>query len=307
MPIKLTNDQFLELVEKRNTILPPITPLEPYNGRHTKIMFECGKGHKYFTTPNNALRSDGCLICSGKGVKSHQQFLHELEVLNDTRTNKVFVVSGTYTDAFTKIKFTCEKGHEWETTPSNIINNKHTCRVCSGKARKTHEQFLLELSVKRPDITIQDGQTYTSAQAKITFVCDKRHEWQARPIDILQGYGCPHCVKKGYSSKCIKWLNSIMEQAGVHIQHAENGGEVLIPGTPFYADGMCAETNTVYEFYGDVYHGNPMLFSDNDRCHPYNKQVTAKTLYEQTMARESTIRRLGYKVITMWEHEYNNT
>lgn len=306
MPAKLTNNQFLELIEQRNSLLPPITPLEPYQGRHTKILFSCSNNHTYYTSPNNALKSSGCLLCSGKGVKSHHQFMDELENLNNSRANKVFVKSGTYIDAFTKMCFVCERGHTWETTPNNIINSKHTCRMCSGKAKKSHDQFLQELSLKRPDISVQPGQTYTSAHTKITFVCNKNHVWQTRPIDVLQGYGCPHCIKKGYSSKCIKWLNSIMEQSGVHIQHAENGGEALIPGTPFYADGYCKETNTVYEFYGDVYHGNPTLFKDSDKCHPYNKQVTAKTLYLQTMAREATIKQLGYNIVSMWEHEYNN-
>lgn len=306
MPAKISNDQFLHLVEARNATLPPIKPLELYKGRHTKILFQCHAGHQYLTTPNNALRSSGCLVCSGKGAKTHKQFVDELAALNEIRDRKVYVDDGsTYTDAFTQMTFVCDLGHKWVTTPSNIINSKHTCRTCAGKVKKSHSQFVQEMKTARPDVSIKEGQTYITAHTKMSFVCEKQHVWEARPVDLLLGGGCPHCVKKGYSRKCVNWLKSIEAQTGCRIQHAEQGGEFLIPDTPFYADGWCRETNTVYEFYGDVYHGNPTLFSEGDRCHPYNKQITAGTLYRRTLEREQQIRDLGYNVVSIWESEYD--
>lgn len=88
----------------------------------------------------------------------------------------------------------------------------------------------------------------------------------------------------------------------LYIQHAENGGEYRIPGTRYFVDGFCEETNTIYEFYGDVYHGNP-LFNPNAKCHPYNKGITAKTLFQRTMEREQKIRELGYNIIVKWEND----
>ena len=304
MPAKLTDAQFIMLLNERNKTKPTLIALEPYQGRHTKIAFQCANGHQYTTTPGNALRSNGCLVCSGKGAKTHSQFEDELNKLNSSRSAKVFPCAGSiYKTAFDNIRVMCDAGHVWEATPSNIINSKHTCRKCSGKSKKTQDGFLAELQEKRPGVTMVG--VYTTAHTKTPFMCNVGHMWDCRPIDVLLGSGCPHCLKKGYSQKCISWLNTIAQQENIVIQHAENGGEYKIPGTQFYADGFCKNTNTVYEFYGDVYHGNPTIFSSDEKCHPYNKQQTAKTLYSKTMQREATIKDLGYNVISIWEADYN--
>lgn len=108
----------------------------------------------------------------------------------------------------------------------------------------------------------------------------------------------------GFSCMSIKWLNDIMLTDSVDIQHALNGGEYKIPGTRYTADGYCVETNTIYEFHGDVFHGNPILFESTEYCHPFNKGITAGELYERTMLKEQTIRELGYNLITIWETDW---
>ncbi len=116
-------------------------------------------------------------------------------------------------------------------------------------------------------------------------------------IEIISRYG--------FSLICIHWLDSIREQEGINIQHALNGGEYQIPGTKFSADGYCHETNTIYEFHGDIFHGNPMVFNSDEKCHPWS-ELTAGELYQKTIEREAEIRSMGYKLIVMWESEYNN-
>lgn len=108
----------------------------------------------------------------------------------------------------------------------------------------------------------------------------------------------------GFSIKSIQWLESIMEKEGIFIQHAMNGGEYRIPGTRYRVDGYCQETNTVYEFHGDIFHGNPDLFEGGEKCHAFN-DFTAKELYERTKERENKIRELGYNLITIWENDFN--
>lgn len=107
-----------------------------------------------------------------------------------------------------------------------------------------------------------------------------------------------------YSYMCITWLDEIAQRDNIHIQHALNGGEYKIPGTNFRADGYCAETNTVYEFHGDVFHGNPAVFKSDEQCHPFN-EITAGELYQNTILRENTIKQLGYSLVVMWESDYN--
>ena len=70
-------------------------------------------------------------------------------------------------------------------------------------------------------------------------------------------------------------------------------------------DGYCKETNTVYEFHGDVYHGNPELYSDEQNCHPFDKTVTAGELYRKTKEREAAITSLGFNLVVIWENEWD--
>jgi len=71
----------------------------------------------------------------------------------------------------------------------------------------------------------------------------------------------------------------------------------------YIVDGYDPLTNTVYEFLGDYWHGNPKIF-DNDK---YNKSCnkTFGELYEQTLNRLEDIKSLGYNIITIWESEYD--
>ena len=48
---------------------------------------------------------------------------------------------------------------------------------------------------------------------------------------------------------------------------AENAGEYRKPGTRYFADGFCSETNTIYEYAGSFYHSDPRLF-DHSVEHP---------------------------------------
>lgn len=109
----------------------------------------------------------------------------------------------------------------------------------------------------------------------------------------------------GYSMKCIQWLESIMKQEQIFIQHIINGGEYKIPGTRFRVDGYCEATNTIYEFHGDCFHGNPDLFEEHETPNFYNNNLTAKELYNKTKERENKIKELGYNLVTIWENDFN--
>jgi len=110
-----------------------------------------------------------------------------------------------------------------------------------------------------------------------------------------------------YSAKSIRWLKWIESNEDVQIRHAEKGGEMRIPLSDGYiqVDGYCSENNTIYEFHGDVYHGNLELFSENDFCHPFDKSVTALELYQKTIDREAVIRSIGFNLVTIWEKDWD--
>lgn len=82
------------------------------------------------------------------------------------------------------------------------------------------------------------------------------------------------------------------------------GKEYRVPyndGKWFWIDAYDEETNTVYEFHGDYYHGNPNIFNAED----LNKKVkkTFGELHKATMQKKAILEDLGYNYICVWESE----
>jgi hypothetical protein len=94
-----------------------------------------------------------------------------------------------------------------------------------------------------------------------------------------------------YSKIAIMWLLHMEQTDGVAIKHARNGREYRRPELPhFNVDGYCAETNTVYKFFGFYFHGCT--------CQSFRDVITTNgdtvaAIYERTMARLEQITRAG--------------
>lgn len=67
----------------------------------------------------------------------------------------------------------------------------------------------------------------------------------------------------------------------------------------YRVDGFIPETNTIYEFYGDYWHGNIKRYNPN-KINKYTG-LTMQELYDKTIAREKELRDMGYNLITEWE------
>lgn len=111
--------------------------------------------------------------------------------------------------------------------------------------------------------------------------------------------------KAGYSQMALDWLRSIEASEGISIQHAESGGELRVRHSKghYLVDGYCKATNTVYEFHGDIWHGNPLCFDPEDCPHPFRPEITARQLHEATLAKEDFLRQ-HFNVVTIWESDW---
>lgn len=67
-------------------------------------------------------------------------------------------------------------------------------------------------------------------------------------------------------------------------------------------DGYCASTNTIIEFLGDYFHGNP-LTKNEEEINVFNKK-SMKQLYIETFERFDEIVKHGFKIIYIWESDY---
>jgi hypothetical protein len=82
----------------------------------------------------------------------------------------------------------------------------------------------------------------------------------------------------------------------INIKHVENFEEYKISDSKFKADSYCEETNTIYKFHGDYWHGNPKIYDQNDTTY-FGKKFGE--LYQKTIDREKLIKVKGYNLVVM--------
>lgn len=60
----------------------------------------------------------------------------------------------------------------------------------------------------------------------------------------------------------------------------------------------------IIEFQGDIYHGNPELFTETDRPHPFYKDKTSKDLWEFDEKKKNIAINNGFSIFYVWENAY---
>lgn len=62
--------------------------------------------------------------------------------------------------------------------------------------------------------------------------------------------------------------------------------------------------NKIIEFNGDLFHANPKLYEDYDNPNPYNKNLTAKQIWNIDNIKMQLAKNKGYEILVIWESEY---
>ena len=289
------------------------------------IRLRCTKdGYEWDTTIHNLINSRrGCSRCSGQEEWTYLRLVTTLALIcfPDGTPRFILLTSEKYfyknfEGVKTRIRLRCTlDGYEWETSINNLINGGTGCARCSG-----HEEWTyLRLQVAISELRYPDGSPVCTLEmseadflkaykkdgvnTKIPVRCavNRDHTWSPRLTSLIySGSRCPHCKATGYSKSEIEWLEFVMADERIYIQHAKNGGQVNICGR--FVDGMCYETNSVFQFHGDYWHGNPDIH-DPDFVNQVNYKRMGD-LYEETLIKDQELRDEGYNVVIMWESEW---
>lgn len=272
---------------------------------HTKLKIKCKIHGVFFQAPHNHLKGQGCPVCGGSQQKTTQQFIKEA---NNQHNNRYNYSLTTYKNTHAPVIIICNTHGRFEQIASDHLNGCG-CPKCSQKHQYTTDEFIEKAKIIHNSKYNYLKTKYINWNTKTIIICPDHGEFNQTPSNHLHKHGCPRCavlISKNYSKVCIEWLQWIEQNNNIKIQHAKQGGEYIIPNTNLKVDGFHKETNTVYEFYGDVFHGNPKIFNPDDLCHPYDKTITAGKLLEKTTIREQQLIDMGYKIISIWENDWNN-
>ena len=117
-------------------------------------------------------------------------------------------VLGTYNGTHTPILLYCNKHNtEFYQRPSKALIGQCGCNICAVKKgkryKKTHEQFLLEMSEKNSQVKVLSQYIGDHIQVKCECVnCGEK--WDATPNNLLKGKGCKKCGHKNSTKKRTK-------------------------------------------------------------------------------------------------------
>lgn len=276
--------------------------LVEYQKGHIPVLIECDIHGVFSQTPSNHL-TGGCEACSYE-LRSENLRQDRESLLADFNRIHNFKYDYSemedYRNSHDKITVIC-KIHE----PFKIAISKHKagqgCVACGKLAaadiRRLDDSVMLErYREAHGDRYGYDHFEYKTAHDKIKVECfvPGHGIFEVGARDHVKS-GCPKCRLVEQSSNIShRWLDSL----GLPLEK-----EYRFPqykGRP--VDGFHAESNTIYQFHGDYFHGNPVVYDATE----YNSRVkkTFGEIYERSCRIDQDFRDLGYNLVIMWEHDW---
>ena len=276
-----------------------------YITSNNKVIIICEKHGEFKQNPHSHLSGNGCQKCATELTHNKQRsntkdFIEKAKLIHGDNYD---YTNTNYIDVKTNIIIICKKHGNFKQKPNNHLNGAG-CSKCNNCYRGNINDFIEEsnkLYNNKYDYSLVN---YKSVDNKVDIICKIHGLFQITPYHhIKRNQECPKCCKyKKYSKLSIIWLNFLQKYYNIIIQHAENNTEYKISNINYKADGYCKETNTVFEFHGTIFHGDPRLCNQNEFNY-FGKNYGE--LYQKTLEREQQIKDLGYNLVVMWEYDWN--
>ena len=308
---RLTKEEFVEKAKKIHGDLYDYSESVYVNYKtKLKIKINCPKHNKeeFLTSPishlkNKAKSCPRCLRRSNVKLTT-EEFI---KISKEAHGNKYDYSLVVYTNKYGKVKIKCHNCDEIFEQIAECHYNGRGCMKCYGNPRKTKEEFIAKAKKLYPNNEYDYSRVeYSSNRAKIKIGCNKCGNVYMQVAKDHFRFGCPACANRLKISKPeTEWLDQL-SISNENRQFIIKTNEVKKNGVRkqrFVVDGFDPETNTVYEFLGDFWHGNLEKFSPEKMNS--KAKLTFKQLNEKTFNKIDTLKKLGYNVVYIWESDYN--
>lgn len=196
------------------------TRLSSYNA-----LWVCNAGHEVMQEVRKKWKgSSSCLVCDMRIIVPYaNDFLTlnpHLEGSWDYEKNNV---DPRTVKSSSKVLFwwKCDKGHSWNATVNNRVNNDSGCRVCSNRAVQSgvNDSATMFPDLVRVWESFSDNPDpretlFNTTKVKVKLLCSENHTYLTTPHNINRGRGgCPYCVGnallKGFNDLAFKAPESL--------------------------------------------------------------------------------------------------
>lgn len=221
------NDQVLEGFNDLATTHPELAkeadgwdPKTVVAGTSSKKPWKCAHGHQWIIGVHaRSAKGNGCPFCSGRHAIEGETDLatsHPLIAAQLLEVDPKTIKAGTNK----RVKWICDRGHQWTTTPSSRTGAKTGCPYCSGQKVIKGETDLL---TTHPDLAAQargwNPSDYSKgSDKKLRWECEIGHQWNSVVSSRVSGIGCPICsgrqILKGFNDLATTHPQLAMEADG---------------------------------------------------------------------------------------------
>jgi len=161
--------------------------------------------------------------------KTTEQFIDEAIKIHGNLYDYSYV---KYINTHEHAKIICNCGFEFYQAPVHHLHGSG-CPKCSGKMRKTTEEFILEAKSIRGDKYDYSDVNYVRTNVNVVIKCETHGNFLQTPSSHLIGSGCPSCK----SSRGENKIKRILKNLGIVF-------------TPQYKDATCRYKNILrFDFY----------------------------------------------------------
>jgi len=269
-----------------------------YVNSKTKVIILCPKHGEFKQSPVHHLTGGGCSKCriTDDIMLKQRKFISDSNIIHG---NKYEYHKVTYINNYSKVIIVCPSHGEFFQTPNNHIKGQG-CSKCFGNKRLDNNEFIKRAKNAHGNLYNYNLVSYINSLTKVIIICSIHGKFEQKPHDHLNNHGCPICARlyrNPISEKSQRWLDTFLNLNILRERTIKIGRKSFIP------DGFDPQTNTVYEFDGDFWHGNPKKYKSDD-INPILK-MTYGELYSKTINKIQTYVKCGFKVIQIWESEWD--
>lgn len=210
-----------------------------------------------------------------------------------------------YVNGHDQVTLICPEHGEFQQEASTHLKGSVGCRACHLiSVTKSTEWFIAAAKLVHGDQYDYSQTEYFGSTEHLVIVCPMHGAFEQVANGHLSGHGCSKCFKR-MSKMSRDWLAYMAVRLEATIEHGDNAGEFVFPERRRWkSDGYVRDTNTILEFHGDYWHGNPSLYNPGS-IHPHDvRKRTFGEMYQATLAREAQIRAWGYNLISVWEADW---
>ena len=295
MVAKQTQDEFIK--KSKNIFKNKLDySLVNYTNSRDKVTIICKLHGPFIIAPKDHISyKRGCGICKGICYNT-DTFIAAAKKIHKSRFIYDKVVFKNIKES---VIITCKMHGDFLQKPDKHINARQGCPKCKKSSKKNLEYVIKMGSVIHNGKYDYSLSNFTRMSDPILIICPRHGEFKQTPANhINHKQNCPACMV-GTSKKEKEWLDYI----GLPDNSKYRSVILRLNLRKFIVDGFDSDTNTVYEFYGDYWHGNPNIYKSND-INEGNK-LTFGELYRKTLEREAFLKKNNYKIISIWEQEFD--